>query len=124
MENLRRIIANTPPQEGGLSTIAERIRLYLHEHLLDQSISIEFLEAHLGMNRRSLQRKFKAAFDLTIRDYLRQERLACAYRALGEDGVIISRAAYLAGYSSTENFTTAFRRNFSLRPCDLHNISI
>jgi AraC-type DNA-binding domain-containing proteins len=75
----------------------------------------------MGLNRRSLQRQFKTAYGLTIRDFLRRERLAQAYRALSEDGATIAQAAYLAGYTTPENFTTAFRRTYDILPGILRN---
>ncbi|TQS72537.1 helix-turn-helix transcriptional regulator [Rhodobacteraceae bacterium] len=120
MELLRRIVSEAAPQEGGLATVAERTRLYLRRHLA-RDVDLAELERHLGLNRRSLQRRFKAAFGVTICEYMRQERLALAYRALSEDGVTIAQAAFAARYRSPENFTTAFKRQFKLTPGQLRN---
>ncbi len=102
---------------------AERIRLYLHSHL-DDALSLERIEADLGLNRRSIQRSFLGSYGCTLSDYLRRERLARARRALTEEGVTVNQAAHLAGYTTAANFSTAFRRAFGVAPAQLRNRSI
>ncbi|WP_434287452.1 helix-turn-helix transcriptional regulator [Celeribacter sp. SCSIO 80788] len=120
LELLRRLLVQDANLEAAASSTAERTRLYLLDRL-SQPLDMDHLEHRIGLNRRSLQRQFKTAYGLTIRDFLRQERLAHAYRALSEDGVSIAQAAHLAGYATPENFTTAFRREYNILPHTLRN---
>ncbi|WP_460274498.1 helix-turn-helix transcriptional regulator [Celeribacter sp. ULVN23_4] len=120
LELLRRLLLQNQSLDAPASTAAERTRLYLLDRL-SHHLDMDHLENQMGLNRRSLQRQFKTAYGLTIRDFLRQERLAHAYRALSEDGASIAQAAHLAGYATPENFTTAFRRTYNILPHTLRN---
>lgn len=120
LELLRRLLVQDKRLETAATSTAERTRLYLLDRL-SQPLDMDHLEHQIGLNRRSLQRQFKTAYGLTIRDFLRHERLAHAYRALSEEGVSIAQAAHLAGYATPENFTTAFRREYNILPHTLRS---
>ena len=116
LEILRRVLEevgqdNSRPGDA----IAEQIRLFLLSQLENQN-PLEALEAHMNLNRRSLQRHFKRRFGVTIADFLREARLQRAHKALSEDGVSIAMAAFMAGYTSPPNFATAFRRAYGVSP--------
>lgn len=123
LELLRRALDDALTDSTGDMTSAERIRLYILAHL-DGDLRLEALELALAMNRRSLQRRFKAEFGLSLSDFIRSERLSRAYKALAEDGVTVASAAHSAGFSTPENFTTAFRRTYGITPVDLRNRAI
>ena len=57
-----------------------------------------------------------AAKSITVSDFIRQERLETARAALERDGIPISQAAYLAGYSNPSSFTTAFKKAYGVTP--------
>lgn len=125
LEVFRRALSQARPDGGGAASRAERLRLYLLAHLdHDPDLELDRIEQEMGLNRRSIQRLFKAHFGLTMRDYIRRERLGRAHRALSEDGVSIAQAAHIAGYSTPENFATAFRRAYHVTPRSLRNRGI
>lgn len=103
--------------------ISERIRLYVLKNI-DNDLSLPRIEMDLGMNRRSIQRHFKIGTGETLSNFIRHQRLTRARRALSEDGMSISQAAHLAGYSTPENFSAAFQTAFGLAPQRLRNGSI
>lgn len=78
--------------------------------------SIEEIARNAGMSSSSLQRHFRAAFGMTVFEFVRNVRLDEARRALVQDGVSVGEAAYRAGYTSAANFATAFKRRFGLSP--------
>ncbi|NLY64778.1 MAG: helix-turn-helix transcriptional regulator [Alcaligenaceae bacterium] len=80
-----------------------------------QPMQIEELGKRFGLSVSGLQRQFRSAFGTSISEYRRLMRLHQAHTAL-EQGMSISQAAYLAGYTSTSNFATAFRRQFGISP--------
>lgn len=94
---------------------AEDIRLYILDNL-SRDLTTGQLEDRFGRNRRSLQRVFKSEYGVGISEFVRSERLKRANAALRNDGISIAEAAYLAGYSNTANFSTAFRRAFGMPP--------
>ena len=83
---------------------------------LQQQRNLDEIATSFGMSISTLQRKFKAAYGMTVMEYIRGKRLDQAKAALIRDGVSIGEAAYLAGYNHTSNFITAFKRRFSMPP--------
>lgn len=75
----------------------------------------------IGCNANTLQQQFRQIRSQTIFDYLRQSRLERAAHALRDDGVSVTRAAEIAGYSSQANFSTAFHRHFGTLPKHYRN---
>lgn len=78
--------------------------------------SIEEIAREAGMSTSSLQRHFRAAFGMTVFEFIRNEKLNEAWRLLMQEGISVGEAAYRAGYSSAANFTTAFKRRFGVLP--------
>lgn len=88
------------------------------DDFLKDGVSLEFIASKLNMSISSLQRKFKAAFGITVFDYIRQRRLEIAKTAMINQGLSVGEAAYLAGYKHPSNFVTAFKKRFSLTPSE------
>lgn len=76
------------------------------------------LAAQAGLGTRALQQGFQALTGASAVQYLRTQRLKAAQRALVQQGISVSQAAALAGYSSAANFATAFKRLFGISPRD------
>ncbi|VCU72465.1 Regulatory protein PchR [Pigmentiphaga humi] len=98
--------------------IAARLR-QLRE-LLDcgegDALGLSALARAVGINVNAMQRGFRELTGVSVAEYARRVRLERARRALLQDGASIALAATLAGYSSTANFSTAFRRHFGVTP--------
>lgn len=69
-----------------------------------------------GMSISTLKRVFKAAYGISVIDFLRSRRLEIARHLMTADGLSIQQAAHAAGYSSAANFATAFKRAFGYSP--------
>lgn len=82
-------------------------------------VALADLAAQAGLSVRALQQGFQALTGATVIEYLRLQRLKAAQRALQRQGVSVSQAAALAGYSSAANFATAFKRLFGVSPRDV-----
>jgi AraC-like DNA-binding protein len=125
IEIVRRALTDHLPQAQPCHEYreAERIRLYLNQNLYEP-LSLDRIEFELSLNRRSIQRHFRKSYGCTLRDYIRDEKLARARKALSEDGVSVSEAAYIAGYRSAANFATAFRRAYGHAPSEIRSRSI
>ena len=102
---------------------AEDIRLYILDNL-SCDLTVGQLEDRFCRNRRSLQRIFKSEYGVGISEFVRSERLKRANVALRNDGISIAEAAYLAGYSNTANFSTAFRRAFGMPPAQARRCEV
>lgn len=92
-----------------------RLRTLLESGELDQ-FTMSDIAQELGCNANTLQQQFRQTFGKTIFDYQRECRLQRAAEALERHGISVAQAAEIAGYSSQANFSTAFRRRFSLTP--------
>lgn len=92
-----------------------QVQDYLEERLAEE-LSLDQVAQAAGMSVTSLQRAFRAAFGVTVFEYVRRHRLERARDALVREGVSVTEAAGLAGYTSAANFSTAFRRAFGVPP--------
>lgn len=107
----------TGPAEGGQNK-AQQIRSHIEDNI-NSTLCLKTIAHDLGGSINGLQRQFKTAFGMTIMDYIRERRLIQAREAMEQDGITIAQAAYLAGYNSPANFSTAFKRAFGISPSDL-----
>jgi AraC-like DNA-binding protein len=96
---------------------AAQLALWMEAHLTDPGDGRE-LEKVSGYSGNRLRDKFFRATGETPAGYLRKRRLTEAARALLSGQSLVDVAARF-GYSSQENFTTAFKSWFSLTPGEL-----
>lgn len=93
----------------------ERTIAWLENHL-DQPLRMEEVAQASAMSVSALQRHFRRDTGLTVFEYVRGRRLDRVRDALRQEALSVSEAAYMAGYSHTSNFITAFRRRFGITP--------
>ncbi len=93
----------------------ERVRDFIVANL-GEELSVDLIASQAGTSPSTIQRHFKEHFGQTIFDFIRQKRLEGARDALATDGIPVSKAAHLAGYTSVSSFTTAFRRTYGVTP--------
>lgn len=107
----------TPPRHlrpHEMARIRRTLEL-LHSDAAD-GWSLERIAREVGVNASTLQRQFQATQGVSLFEYQRRRKLRQAREALERQGVSVSQAAWLAGYSSAANFATAFKRTFGLSP--------
>lgn len=110
--------------DAGLQPSALRTREYERVRSIAEQLSagndlpssIEEIARQAGMSSSSLQRHFRAAYGVSVFEFIRNARLDEAKRVLMQNGISVSEAAYRAGYSSAANFATAFKRRFGISP--------
>ncbi len=93
----------------------ERLRKLLDSGQADD-FDMNAIAQHIGCNANTLQQQFRQTYGQTIFEYLREQRLLRAARALQREGISVARAAEIAGYNNQANFSTAFSRQFGLSP--------
>jgi AraC-like DNA-binding protein len=121
---LSQMLPAEPAAPVDMSTTAYQRVLRL-QALLDSGeadqLDMRTIARTIGCNANTLQQQFRQIRGQTIFDYLRQSRLERAAHALRDDGVSVTRAAEIAGYSSQANFSTAFHRHFGTLPKHYRN---
>ncbi|WP_157718576.1 AraC family transcriptional regulator [Halopseudomonas litoralis] len=104
----------TPRQRPHQQRLVQRTLDLLHSNQAD-GWSLDEIATAVGASASTLQRQFRIAQGQSLFAFQRQRKLQQARRAL-QNGLSIREAAWLAGYSGTANFTTAFRREFGVTP--------
>ena len=102
--------------------IVQRAKNYVHAHLGDPNLNTERVAAEIGMSSRQLNR-ILSLNDLTVKKLILEERLSQARRAI-EAGELnyecIAELAYRHGFSTSSQFTRAFRSHFGFGPSELN----
>jgi AraC-like DNA-binding protein len=115
------VIGDTPAHSDHIAGHAEYVRLmqracaHIDAHL-DQELTVQSIANAAGVNSVILQRAFRADQGVSIFEYVRRRRLDYAREALERDDISVGEAAYMVGYKSPCNFSTAFRRRFGISP--------
>jgi AraC-like DNA-binding protein len=81
-----------------------------------ETLTLDDIAREAAMSPAALQRAFRAFSGQSLFEYLRARRLDAARLALERDGASVAAAAELAGYTSPNNFATAFKRRFGCTP--------
>lgn len=109
---------NTADEEGLVRRYASR--LYQARELIHQNfgsaLTLSDISTSVGLNRVTLTAGFRAAFGLTLSDYLRKVRMERAHELLEGRTLSIGAVANAVGYSHLCNFSTAFRGYFGHSP--------
>ncbi|MBO6549407.1 MAG: helix-turn-helix transcriptional regulator [Rhizobiales bacterium] len=86
------------------------------ENNLNADLTLEEIAKSVGFSVSSLQRHFKSTYGATVVDYIRKRKLEMAKDAMINEGVSVSEACFIAGYSNPSSFATAFKRAFGVSP--------
>lgn len=108
-------VAAPPSERQRLETVREQ----LQQHP-EKPYTLKELAHMAAMSATSLRNKFRQAYGVSVFDYLRNSRLALAYRYL-EQGHTVQQAAWMSGYQHATNLATAFRRHYGVAPSDVHS---
>jgi AraC-like DNA-binding protein len=92
------------------------------EILLEQigePITIKQLSRRVAMNECYLKKGFKEMFGTTIFEFYQNQRMEHAKYLLYEKGLTVTEVSSMLGYSSISHFSTAFKKQTGLKPCEL-----
>ncbi|HRN88593.1 AraC family transcriptional regulator [Hyphomicrobium sp.] len=96
----------------------ERVRTYILANL-SKPLTIEAIARDNAASVSSVQRHFKQHYGVTVFDFIRRKRLEAAREALEARGVTVAEAAWIAGYTSSSSFITAFKKTFGTCPGEM-----
>jgi AraC-like DNA-binding protein len=87
--------------------------------IINERLTLDEIAPKLGASISTLQRYFKAKYKLTLKEYIRNQKLEEARRELIFTKKSIGEISYNAGYKHVSNFSSAFKKYFSIPPAEL-----
>lgn len=85
---------------------------------LSQPPTQEVLAKILHTNEKRLIRAFRKELNLTVFEYIREQRIKQASQMLLETSLLVSEIAEELGFSSSANFATAFKAQVGITPSE------
>jgi len=79
-------------------------------------IQVEDVAEHVGLSRRTLERRFSKLIGRSVYSEIRKTRIQLVARMLLETNLTISQVSYALGYSCPENLSQSFQREKGLSP--------
>ena len=111
------------PECKFLNNPADRSKLAEAREILIQNlgdpITIRELSRKVAMNECYLKKGFKEMYGTTIFDFYQNQRMEHAKDLLYEKGMSVTDVSMMLGYSSISHFSTAFKKQTGLKPCEL-----
>lgn len=102
------------PFDPGIARLQPALR-YIRQHYYER-VSAGTVAAACGLSRCEFSRRFRAALQMTFRDYLLRTRIMEARRLLTEGGCSVTDVAYAVGFNDGSHFACLFKRYTSLLP--------
>ncbi len=126
LENRKRVqerFMGIEPVKENLNNLTEAdikfvddLRSFVLKNISNEALNIDLLSSHFSISRTQLNRKIKALTNYTPNNYIRLIRLKKAYELIKNQGVRVSEAAYLTGFTDPNYFTICFTKEFGKNP--------
>lgn len=84
----------------------------------DDALTLSSLAAKLGYSEFHMTRKFKEISGMSLKDYLRNRKLAFALKEVRDSEKSILDIASSYGFSSNESFTRSFKGSYGITPSE------
>lgn len=97
-----------------------RAQEYIEQHYMDK-ITVEHLADVLATGRRSLERRFKAATNNTVSEYIQRVKMEAAKKSFETKRDNINEVMYSVGYTDPKAFRSIFRKVTGLSPVEYRN---
>ena len=95
-----------------------KAREILLQHI-GEPITIKELSRKVAINECYLKKGFKELYGTTVFDFYQSQRMEHARYLLYEKGLSVTEVSMMLGYSSISHFSTAFKKQTGLKPCEL-----
>jgi AraC family transcriptional regulator, arabinose operon regulatory protein len=105
------------PDRNGEMERLKKIEAFFEANL-SESITLEQIARHVHLHPNYLVRYFNKHFAISPLKYLNRRRMQKAKAYLGSTSLTIKEIAELVGYSDTNHFAKAFRREASCSPTE------
>jgi len=107
---------DTPELQSPDQRLLQRILKVVNANLSNPELTGELIADKVGVSRVHLYRKLKEMTNQTARNYVRNIRLAKAAELLTKRKMSIAEVAYEVGFTSPNNFATAFKEMYGMTP--------
>ncbi len=93
---------------------------YIDKHI-QEKITIDELAALVSLGRRSFERRFKAATNNSVLEYINRVKIESAKRSFESSRKNINEVMYNVGYTDTKAFRSIFKKITGLTPVEYRN---
>lgn len=117
-EEIRRITGELNNRKGASrrdEVVAEIVE-YVRSHLHDQMLTIEEIAEHVSLSTRHVRQLFKEVWDVTLSDYILQERVAKVKELLATTDWTVTDIGERAGFQTKSHFFTVFKKATGMTP--------
>jgi len=94
----------------------QRVLLYLHDHLFEESCNVNAILECSGATSPSIRARFKYHVGMKIHGYLTDQRMRAVIRLLRHNTLEIYVIAFSVGYANYRTFDRAFKRCVGCTP--------
>jgi transcriptional regulator GlxA family with amidase domain len=91
------------------------------DNKVQEKITIDELAELVSLGRRSFERRFKAATNNAVLEYINRVKIERAKRSFELSRKSINEVMYEVGYTDTKAFRTIFKKNTGLTPIEYRN---
>ena len=98
-----------------------RLQTLAQTHFADTEFSLSILASSMAMSERQLQRKLKAALNMTPGEYIRQYRLIKS-KPLLQQGLSVAQVSESVGFSDPAYFARCFKQEMGASPSEYQRI--
>lgn len=93
---------------------------FIEQHF-QEKITVEQLADSVAMGRRSFERRFKAATNNTVVEYIQRVKIEAAKRKLESSRLNVNEVMMDVGYTDTKAFRDVFKKITGLTPIEYRN---
>lgn len=86
-----------------------------------EKFSVEELSEKFALSRRSLERRFKAATNNTVNEYIQRVKIEAAKKSLENSRKNVTEVMFDVGYNDTNSFRGIFKKLTGMTPFDYRN---
>lgn len=101
--------------DARILTKVEKTRLHIDTNFAAPLV-MQGLAHDVGTNETKLSQAFRAAFGMTVFEYVRNRRMEEARRLLRHCDMSVTEIAFEVGYEHSCNFSVAYKRHFGVTP--------
>lgn len=102
--------------------IAQEIIDFIQNHLQDPILTLDTISDHLGLSSSYIRHVFKEVYEITLADYVLQERIDKVKKLLTTTDLTIAEIAEMAGFQTKSHFYNIFKKSEGVTPLQYRNL--